>query len=415
MRKVVSALLILTLILLFAATYVCSSKTETVFAEQVAEINQLYPGLIKLELSDYQRGFLLSTARTRVDLRGEQLELSHQIRHLPWKVQIYTSFSEGSELAERPQLQTDVSLQGAVESRLGLPLLAVAADDTEVRLEGLQFSCRLQPGLTDGDVSLQLTELTLIERGNGELHLGDLDLQSTISDQQGLMIGAGKMSLGSLQVQAEEQSFALEGVRYTVENTLQGEAVAGAFELSLDRLQLADEEFNNGRLRMRIAGLDAETLREMQQSARDLQQQFASGQSDPLMLQLQLFALYGQLFQQGLILSIEQLELQSDEGAATGKGEFALAQGDVSGLMAFEQLNGDFQLQLDQTFFSAGFRMLDRLQSSVVRNRAVLNEQAEQLAGAFVQKGILQQTDSGYRLDFAVRQGQPLLNGQVLR
>ena len=424
MKKILSGVMILILVLLFVATYVCSSRTETVFKAEIERLNQNYPGLLQLELIDYQRGFLVSEAKTRLELRGESLLLLHQLRHFPWMVRVNSWIDAAAStddpverrLLEQLQLQTDVSLDGAADSRFELPQLTISEGETELQLQGFCFSTQLETGLNAGTIDFRLQQLTVTEAGAGTLQLVGMQLQSDFRDLQGLPLGRGMLQLEQLTLTpGAGDPFALQGVNYQVATEQAADSLSSRVELQLADLQLGGEHFHDGRLVLNLAGVNVEVARRLQQEVQQLQRDYSRQPTDPLLLQLQLVGLYSQLLSEGVSLSLEQLSLQGDPGELQGEGRFELTQAaGAGGLQSLNGLQGQLQLQLDQDFFSSGFRLVDALQRQGRKtNRAVLNEQAEQLAGALVQKGILVRQAGGYRLDFSVAQGQALLNGQA--
>ncbi len=423
MKKILSGAMILILLLLFAATYVCSSRTEAVFKAEIERINQNYSGLLQVELVDYRRGLLLSEAKTRLDMRGESLLLEHQLRHFPWMVRALSRVDAAATTAdpverqflEQLQLQTDVSLDGAADSRFELPQLTISAEGSELQLQGLSFSTRLEAGLNAGMIDFRLQQLSLNEPGVGELQVAGMQLQSDFRDLQGIPLGSGMLQLERLTLTpGVGDVFALQGLSYQVVSEQSAATLNSSAELRLTGLQLGGERFHEGRLVLKIVGIEADAARRVQQELRQLQRELYNQQTDPLLLQLRVAGLYSQLLSKGVSLSLEQLSLQGDPGALQGEGRFEVTQSASGGvLQALNGLQGQLQLQLDQALFSSVFRLADELQHPGRKtNRAVLNEQAEQLAGALVQKGILTRQAGAYRLDFSLAQGTALLNGQ---
>ena len=89
-----------------------------------------------------------------------------------------------------------------------------------------------------------------------------------------------------------------------------------------------------------------------------------------------------------------------------------------TGPLSFERLKAELLFDLDSGAFAALFRLFDSLQrqGQPAQNRAVLTEQAEQLAGAFIQKGLLsRREDGGYRSELKIEQGNAELNGTPFR
>lgn len=428
MRKILTGLMALILVVLFSATYYCSSKTEEVFRAQIEQLNQSYSGLLQVELLDYQRGLLVSEVKTLVTVRQDSLPLQHQIRHFPWKVRLMTSLAEGSPVADKIaelipldklQLQTDVDLSGVSQSHFALPDLTFSDSDGELRVSGLHFDCNLDGRLRGGDIQFELNALTVVHPGEAELALSGVELSSTFAEQQELMLGGGGVSIGHLSFKQEKKpGFELNGLHYQANSSLTADQLASDLDLQLDSVTLADETFTEGRLLLKMTGIDAAALREVQATAKQIQAEMLGQQVDPVIMQLQMLGLYSQLFKDGLTLTLDQLSLQADKGGFLGKGYLTLQELNFTGgsPVALDKLNGQFQLDVDRSAFVAGFRLLEKLQrQGRASNPAVVAEQAEQLAGGLVQKGIFARQDDGYRIDFSVEQGQGVLNGNAFK
>ncbi len=429
MKKILSGLMLLILVVLFAATYVCSSKTEEVFKAQIEQLNQDYAGIVNVELLDYQRGFLVSEVKTKINLQQESLPLQHQIRHFPWKVRMLTGVAEGSDIAaglaeqislEQLQLQTDVSLSGSSQSHFSLPELTLADDEATFTLKGLRFDFDLEEQLSGGNLFFRLEGLSVVEAGSAELTIADVEMDSSFTDLQGLPLGGGDFLIGKVSLQqAEKPIFELNELRYNALSRLENEQLTSGLDLQLAGLALGGETFTDARLQLQVSGIDAAAVRELRTNARQMQADLLGQQIDPVILQLQLLGLYSRLFQAGLTVSLTDVSLQADEGTMQGKGSVTLQELNLSGgaSTGFDKIDGQFQLDVDSSIFNAGFRALDNLQrQGRSANPAVLNEQAEQLAGGLIQKGIFTRRENGgYRLDLSIKQGQAELNGNAFR
>ena len=429
MRKVASGLMVLILILLFGATFYCSIQTEKIFKAQLEQLNQDYQGVFQLELSDYQRSLLLSDAQVVLQVQNEEpLPLVFQLRHFPWGVTINTSLAADSVVAQRLaevmpleelQLVTDIDLTGLSQTRFSLPDIAFSDDTGSLSIKGLAFFCNLNQQMTSGDVSFELDSLQITDEQQTALLLSGINLSSQFIEQQGLPLGDGEFVLEQLSVNNAGQSepeFELKGLHYQAATELDGEKLSSDLTMTLAELSLLNEKFTVAELKLAIAGIDVVAVRNIQESAKQLQADMLGQEVDPVVLQLQLFGLYSQLFREGISLTLERLAVQTDEGAVQGHGVVKLQ--DVSGSGAspgsFEQLQADFQLDLDRGAFAAIFRVIDALQRNgkAAPNRAVLTEQAGQLAGAFVQKGILIPREGGYRSELSIDNGNAELNGR---
>jgi uncharacterized protein YdgA (DUF945 family) len=318
------------------------------------------------------------------------------------------------------QLQTDINLDGASQSQLSLPEVTFSDDKSQLQLYGLRFTFSLDGQLSDGQMSFQLDSLKLSETGDAEVTIADVALSSQFTDLQGVPRGDGEFRVGTFALkQQQNPGFELNDLRYSASSTLDDNQLTSGLDLQLATLKLGGEIFTNGRAQLKVRGIDVAAVREMQTSARQLQAELHGQQVDPVILQLQMLELYSRLFQAGLEVSLQQLSLQSDGGTLQGQG-MVNAQGlNLAGgnPLAFDKFDGQFQLDIDQALFNAGFRSLDNLQRhGQTSNSAVQNEQAEQLAGGLLQKGIFsRRKDGGYRLELSIEQGQAELNGNPIQ
>ncbi|HEY5672175.1 MAG TPA: DUF945 family protein [Malonomonas sp.] len=425
MRKLVASLLILPLLLLFGVLYYNSIKTEETYRAQLEQLNQNYPGLLRLQLVDYQRGLLESKAQLALQLQNQPpLDLTQQIQHLFWGLTITTRLAEESPLAKRLaarlpladlQLITEVKLSGASQTSFALPFADFEIEEGRLSFKNLNFNCRMNGQLSSAEIDFQLGALELQEQ-QSSLRLSGLALTSQLSELQGLPLGGGELTLAHLSVAAADQpAFDLKGLRYQVASRLDGEKFSSALALTLAELELLNEKFRAAELKLTLAGIDAATLRNVQQSAQQLQADLLEGQVDPLLLKLQLFGLYAQLLRDGTSLQLERLALQAEDGGLQGRGGVSLV---GTGPLSFERLKAELLFDLDSGAFAALFRLFDSLQrqGQPAQNRAVLTEQAEQLAGAFIQKGLLsRREDGGYRSELKIEQGNAELNGTPFR
>lgn len=424
MRKIIASLLIIPLLLLLGVGYYNSIKTEAAYRAQLEQLNRNYPGLLQLQLVDYQRGLLVSKAQLSLQIQNQQpLVLTQQLRQLPWGLTITTRLADASplalELAERLpladlQLVSEIALSGASKTSFALPVADFELEDGRMSFKDLRFSCQLDGQLSNAVLSLQLGQLELQDQ-QSRILLSGFDFNSQFTENQGLPLGDGELTLARFSGNAAAQpAFDLKGLRYQVATRLDGDKLSTALLLSVAELALLHEKFTAAELKLTLTGLKAATLREIQRSAKQLQADLLAGQVEPFLLQLQLFSLYAQLLQDGLSLKLERLALQAETGSLHAQGGVSLV---GSGPLSFDRLKADLLLELDAGAFAALFRLFDSLQrqGQPAENRAVLTEQAEQLAEAFIQKGLLSRSAGGYRSELKIEQGAAVLNGSPFK
>lgn len=429
MKKILSVLMVLIVMVLFTLTWYCSYITEQHFSAQVTAINQVSPELIKVELKTYQRKLFASAAETIIRIGGEEVRFNHQIRHFIWGVKMITTLAPDSALAkdiatriplEQLLLTTDFSFLGGSKSRFILPQLEFQDDGHSLEITGFSAGWDLNADLTMGNFVCLLDSLQLQQTDQSELKLANLRISSRMTDLQDIPLGNGTLQLEKLQLVGREKlAIEFQNIQYRWQTDLTQGLFSGTAELNFDQLLLAEETLSDGRLKLTLSGIDAGLLRAIQQSSEQLQQQTINQQSSPLELQLQLLKLYTEMLNSGVTLTLKELSLRTDNGKLRGNGDLSLLKDSAaeSSLFSLENITANFHLEIDRGAFVTGYRLFNNLQSTGGKhqNPAVLAEQAEQIAGGLVQKGIFtRQNGDKFHLDFSWVEGQGKLNGEAL-
>ncbi|MEA3362674.1 MAG: DUF945 family protein [Thermodesulfobacteriota bacterium] len=427
MKKFFSSLMIVSLVALFAMTWYTSRKTEQLFTAQIAAFNQTAPELIKVDLQSYQRKLFSSSARTALRIQGQKgIFFDHQIRHFVWGIKMVTTLAEDSELAQiiaekthldQFQLTTDISILGASQSTLALPDISYQDPDGRIQMNGFRANWDLDANLTTGELTCQLDNLILQQAEQVEINLSGFSLSSQMINLQDIPLGSGELLLEKIQIVGHgKPALEVHNIHYRGQTDLDQNIYSSTGELSFSEAFFAEEKLNNGELKMVLSGLDPELLHSLQQTAKQLQNKAFNQQISSFELQLQLLDLYTKLFDSGVILNLEKLSLSSGEDQVNGRGTLTLLKKSASkgSIFSLENIQGSFQLDIDRGAFVAGYRLFNilRFGENNNQNAAVLAEQAEQLAGGLVQKGIFTQQDGGkFHVDFSLFEGQGKLNG----
>ena len=421
--------MVLTIFILFSLTWYCSQKTEQLFNDQITAISQASPAeLVKVELVDYQRKLFASKAETAVSINGgKEVRLNHQIRHFVWGIEMITTLSPDSALAKNVttnfphdplQLTTDFSLLGASKSRFILPQFQIEDESGNLKITGFSAGWDLNSDLTMGNFVCFLDNLQLQLADQGELNLANLRISIQITDVQEAPLGNGTLHLEKLQLIGDEKpAIEFKNLQYRGETDLTQGLFSSTAELSFPQLTLAGETLSDGRIKLTLSGIDAELLQDLQQTAGNLQQQALDQQSNPLELQLRLFGLYSELLNSGITLTLEQLFLNTANGGLSGTGSLALLKESVvkGSLFSLEAIKANFQMEIDHGAFVTGYQLFNNLQSSGdnYQNKTVLAEQAEQISGGLIQKGIFtRQAGDRFHMDFSLVDGKGRLNGK---
>lgn len=423
MKKILSTLMVLTLITLFAMTWYSSRKTEQIFTEQITAINQISPEIVKVDLQHYQRRLFSSQAVTVVSIKGkERMKLHHQIRHFVWGVKMVTSLAKESELAavlapDQLHLTTDFNLQGASQTKLNVPEISFQDAKGSLKITGLQAHLDFNENLSKGTFNCQIDSLHVQQADQTELDLSNLSISSQMTDLQDIPLGSGELLLEKLNMSVQGQpTVELHTIRYQGKTDLVQNSYKGDATITFAELLLADETVGQGELKLTLSDIDTELLRSLQQTTKKLQTVALNQQSSSFELQLQLLGLYTELLHSGITLTLEKLSLHSGDDQIIGNGTLTLLKKTTAGrtFLSLQNIKGAFQLDIDHGAFVTGYRLFNKLRfgTDQKQNSAVLAEQAEQIAGGLLQKGIfIRQTGDKFHLDFSLSEGQGTLNG----
>jgi len=390
MKKIVSILLGTVMIVLFALTWYCSSKTEQLFSAQISALNQKSAGLYKLELESYRRRLFSATAKTVITLpSSEKIWLKHQFRHFVWGIKMVTRLIPDSAPinqltdltpAENLELVTTIDLQGNSNSTMELPQLNISTTTGTLKLSDITARWDFDHEMANGVFDLQINQLR--------------------------------------QIDTPESTIILKNLHYRGQTTLTAKTLSVGIDFNIDQLELAGGNFSDARIKLNLRDIDAELFLSLQQIAAQLQRDGLDHTNNSFTLRLRLLELYSQLINSGMTLDLEELSLHSDDGKLSGHGKLSLKNSNNAAILfsPIEAINAKFLFEIDKDLFTNGYRVFNNLRSnSKKENPAILAEQAEQLAGGLVQKGILtRQENNSYRIDFSLSEGQMKLNGDSI-
>lgn len=133
MKKVLTPLLLLVLVLLFGTTWYRSLQAEKYFNAEVVAINKALPEAVRVKTTAYQRHLFAAEAETVVTVAGREFaRLHHLIRHYVWGVDMVSTLAPESVLgqqvekvfpADQLQLVSHINLQGKITSDFDLAAL----------------------------------------------------------------------------------------------------------------------------------------------------------------------------------------------------------------------------------------------------------------------------------------------------
>lgn len=388
LKKILTSLMILTILVLLALTWYSSRTTEKLFKTQIAAINSAYPQLIQIELDSYQRQLFVSHARTTIKAAQKKIILNHQIRHFLWGTTITSSFGDSPNLNdqlaatipfEQIKLVSDINFNGTGTSKLVSPDKNLGAADGSFEIAGLELNWK-----HDESLSFPQFQLTL-----------------------------EKFLLGQNQ-----RAIRLSNLTFLTSSTLENDTYFHTGNLNFSHLDLAGEELRNGRIALKLSGLRQNGLQDL---LAQLQQRGKTGQILSANMQLDLLALYTEMLKAGVTITLEELTIETAKGKLVGAGALILQPTDdiLGALLSMSNIKANFRLQLDSDCFKTGYRLVSYLSANgeeYHQSHALLNERAIQLIEELVTQGIFakQQVKDQFNFDFSLSAGEAILNGRAL-
>jgi uncharacterized protein YdgA (DUF945 family) len=295
MKKVFGVLALVLLLGLAAAPYVFGVRAEASYRAFMARINQ-EAGDVRMVPESYERGWLSSTAQTRVEVPPGKavLWLRHRIVHGPFP------WDRLRRLELRPVqaiVRTEVGAGPAGTASAALPARTVLALDgaavTEIGALASQGTAEVTGGesIQWGGVHGEVRVPSDLRRIDGSLkapglHLSSAAGQWTLEDLRGrlaLRQGAEGLTLGEMSLGASRLAYrpssqgsapvSLAGGHLSTESSAQNGQVAVVFDLGLDGLDLQDVHYGPATFRLSLSRLDAVTLGRLRREMRSLERE----------------------------------------------------------------------------------------------------------------------------------------------
>ncbi len=425
-------------------------------------VEQLGASGLQVSSQRYERGWLRASARTEITVpvprptpeggqesREARLTLVSDIRHGPLAggiglAQIDTRFLLDGEPLLAPDyaaaLRTHVELDGSSVSRLDFPARTIALADHGVSVDfhGLEGTVQAGPGFDS--VHLELASAGLgVDGGEGKrLELGSMSLRSnTARGVAGLMLGDGRFQLSRFQIRDPEagvtfdlSEFALDG-----RSAADGERVAVDASYTLASASAAGRSYGPAEMQIRIEGLPAAGLAELQRRMRLIQGQHLAPDLRAIEALGAIQALLPQLLANDPRLAVPRLSVRTPDGlvegelAIQGRG-LTVAELGSPGAIA-RKLEASARLAMPEVLLRA--TLSRQRQARILREieqRRQAGEQvavpaddalermaeasAEQQIEALLAQGLLERTAQGVRTEATFREGLLKVNGTVL-
>jgi uncharacterized protein YdgA (DUF945 family) len=245
--------------------------------------------------------------------------------------------------------------------------------------------------------------------------------------QNGLIMGDSNLALSKLDVESEQEQFAIHDLRVRTVNSEVGNLVNSNMQLNVREIYASNERFGPARLNMSVNGLNAASLREiqdMQKQAEEKIQQGVPQEQVNAMVAGQMIALVPDLIKQADI-KIDPFKLESELGTMETTMTFSVegldqnAPADPMFMMSALNLDVNFDVdealmrQLIQWYLSAnadkielaGDQQARRAEAEIPMEQKV----SENLRG-LMDENWLVFTDGVYSSHISLHQGQMQLN-----
>jgi len=436
------------------------------FIQQMAAIGQM-----NVTIDSYERSLFRSTARTTISLQSydgqdNQVTLEHSIWHGPLPFGQDSSGSwhlRPSAAVVDSRLPDDAPGTGVFAEILGmLPELRKLHEITTIGFSGNgQVSITLPPftrdyvedniktsvewtGLSgteffDATMSnlhgqFESTGLT-ITRPDAIINIGQIDSTFRLNmAQNGLLLGQIDLNAAEITAGARgmDPGFVLKGFRFSNTTSQEDDTIGYSVEMVADSLLADKRQIGPVGYELNFVRLDTATIVEVQRQLQALQ--LGEAAAAPEQLGDKILSIYAaalpELLKKSPEIQLSYLRLQSPDGDLWGKGKVVFDGSNGTPVTDFDSfieiIDGDSEFQIAGSLLRSIIREFIAPQFAMMRESgqmgeiddATFNASLDQaIAGQvanLVAQGILVEDNSNYRLQFAYKNRQALLNGKPM-
>ena len=226
--------------------------------------------------------------------------------------------------------QSIIDFSGNVSSEAYVPPVdAVIEDDTgalAIQSSGMVMSSRYSMAhqTMSGESSLPMFA---ISSEQGSMSLDNLTMNfSANMGSNGLLMGDSNLSLGKLDVQGQDDQFALHDLRISSVTSEVGQLINSLVQMNAREIYASNERFGPATFNMAVNGLNAVSLKQLQDMQKEIQAQMEQGlppEQINAMVAGQMIALVPDLMKQADI-KIDPLKLESELGALESRLSFSV-------------------------------------------------------------------------------------------
>jgi uncharacterized protein YdgA (DUF945 family) len=341
-------------------------QAESAYQAMLAETAQ--GGDFTVTGSNFQRGWLESTADTTVTVTGTPLTVSmlHRISHGPLpmdddftltpvlaRVKSQISIGLPAGIAKLPPITATTTVFLAGNSQTHLDMAAIksgAADGAGIEWKGLNGDVA-----TSADFKTSKGELSapLLRIGNA-LSISRLKLSF---DQQkspsNFSLGTVGFSADQLQLEGADSKNSVDGLGLS--STLQeaGGNLNAGITLQFREARTGESKQGPGQIVLQIRKLDVATLAKFRNEVRELRKQKLAPEQANMMVLGKTLELLGNLAKKSPELEITKLSFKTADGEVTARAKFVLdgSHLDVSGnpMLMLKALNGEGEVTLPES------------------------------------------------------------------
>jgi uncharacterized protein YdgA (DUF945 family) len=434
---------------LAASRYWFGIKTEEQFRAYLQELNQ--PG-ISVAITDYERGFFDSTARTVLSLKvysGKDgsggnvisLPLQHTIIHGPlvlgglpsmatvkpllaYVVTEPVKVDEGSGLlssffSELPLVQhTLIRLDGSSEIRLQSASFdqVINGDNERVFLNMLGSSAQMElgPGMNRVSGTMQMDGFTL-EGEEGEVGFKNMSVEVDMhKGDYDLTLGTGTIHLDEVSMvgfsQGNAQSVVMRGVSGEFLSRLDGASLFSRQQIFIEYLEIAGHMVGPLEYAFELRNLDAAALGKIQQQVAKLQAGNGTSMAVNQQLKEQILQLLPQLLLHSPELEITKARATTSYGDVNGR--LLLRVNNPNGAANLFALLGALHIEVDARMPEA--LLLKTVDTILQSSKKGSSADGRELIAQLVQQGFLKLENNIYSTSMRFEEGTFSINGNKI-
>ncbi len=343
-------------------TYYAGMETEQQYQALVAKLNQQKG--VKARSLSYDRQFLGAAAQTRIEVTNPNtlaqlaelglpasFVLDHDVKHLPWQVQVHTAlrmskglerFKEGfdADVAEPIVLDSVTSLLGKTHFDGRVAMAHWRTEQGNTRFYPLSLSGDYQGDQLTLDATWNGLE---IKSDQGRMVMSGIKLNELKQfAEPGLAVGQSTLTLGAVTINADHQFYGLSNVSLNQSSALEQGKFSQHSVLRSEEIKVNNDRFKALELDLTLSDFNAKGVKKLSSLYGNLLAEESNQAAADAFLEGLLA-----LLEKGGKVKVDKLAMNTSTGDLAGQGNLKVNAGELTRIENLTSLlEGQFQLKM---------------------------------------------------------------------